>query len=131
MLEALKNVYSHTSCIINFYGSFSDIFTTFSGIRQGSASSVLLFIIFMDGLFPFLRQCCSKEELINDCQTLIHADDTIVISISRASFILKCNHMIDYFNANKLSLNLDKSSYLIILLKEFDRRVNIRWRKGF
>ena len=131
MLEALKNVYSHTSCIIHFYGSFSDTFTTFSGIRQGSASSVLLFIIFMGRLFPFLRQCCSNEELINDCHTLIHADDTIVISTSIASFILKCNHMIDYLNANKLSLNLDKLSYLIILPKEFDRRVNIRLRKGF
>ena len=120
MLEALKNVYSHTSCIIHFYGSFSDTFTTFSGITQGSAPSVLLFLV-----FPFLRQCCSREVLITDCHTLIHADDTIVISTSRASFILKCNHMIDYFNTNKLSLNLDKSSYLIIMPKEFDRRVNI------
>ena len=33
MLEALKNIYSHTSCIIHFYGSFSDTFTTCSGIR--------------------------------------------------------------------------------------------------
>ena len=69
--------------------------------------------------------------MINDCHTLIHADDTIVISTSRASFILKCNHMIDYFHANKLSLNLNKSSCLIIMPKEFDRRVNIRLRKGF
>ena len=64
MLEALKNIYLHTSCIIHFYGCFSDTFETMSGIRQGSASSVLLFILFMDGLFPFLRQHCSSEQLI-------------------------------------------------------------------
>ena len=34
-------------------------------------------------------------------------------------------------NTNKLSLNLDKSSYLIIMPKEFDRRVNIGLRKYF
>ena len=37
MLEALKNIYLHTSCIISFYGCFSYTFETFSGIRQGSA----------------------------------------------------------------------------------------------
>ena len=122
MLEALKNVYSHTSCTIHFYGSYSDTFTTFSGI---SASSVLLFIIFMDGLFPYLRQCFSREALINDFHTLIHADDTIVISTTRESFIHKCNHMIDYFNTNKLSLNLDKSSYLIIMPKMKERFLEV------
>ena len=45
--EALKNIYLHTTCIINLYGCFSDSFITMSGIRQGSASSVLLFILFM------------------------------------------------------------------------------------
>ena len=34
MLEALKRIYLHTSCIIHFYGSFSNEFETFSGIRD-------------------------------------------------------------------------------------------------
>ena len=72
----------------------------------------------MDGLFPYLRACSNTEELIKDFHTLVHADDTIVISTSRESFIVKCNHMIDYFNENKLSLNFDKSSYLIIRPKK-------------
>ena len=131
MLEALKNIYSHTLCIVHFYGCFSDHFTTFSGIRQGSASSVLLFIIFMDGLFPYLRQYCDSEQLLRDFHALVHADDTILISTSRVSFIIKCNHMIDYFDENKLTLNLEKSSYLIIKPKELDRKISLRLKNGY
>ena len=83
MLEALKNMYLHTTCVLHFYGCFSETFVTMSGIRQGSASSVLLFILFMDGLFPFLRNHCSSEQLIKDFHVLVHADDTIVISTQR------------------------------------------------
>ena len=60
MLEALKRIYSYTLCILCFYGCFSDIFITKSGIRQGSVSSVLLFILFIDDLFLFLRSKMSS-----------------------------------------------------------------------
>ena len=106
MLEALKNIYLHTACILHFYGCFSETFVTMSGIRQGSASSVLLFILFMDGLFPFLRIHCGNEQLIKDFHALVHADDTLIISTERNKFIAKCNYMIDYFTENSLSLNL-------------------------
>ena len=131
MLEALKNIYLHTTCIINLYGCFSDSFITMSGIRQGSASSVLLFILFMDGLFPFLRLHCSKEQLINDFHALVHADDTIIISTSKSKFVSKCNCMIDYFETNKLSLNLEKSSYFIINAGVNDHKVSLELNKGY
>ena len=130
MLEALKNIYLHTACIITFYGCFSETFITRSGIRQGSASSVLLFILFMDGLFPYLREHCSTEELIKHFHALVHADDTIIISTSRDQFITKCNHMLDYFSENSLKLNFDKSSYFIINPKANDRKTSLQLEEG-
>ena len=91
-----------------------------------SASSVLLFILFMDGLFPYLRDHCSTEELIKHFHALVHADDTIIISTSRDQFITKCNHMLDYFSENSLKLNFDKSSYFIINPKANDRKSNLQ-----
>ena len=131
MLEALKNIYLHTSCIIHFYGCFSSTFETLSGIRQGSASSVLLFILFMDGLFPFLRQHCSNERLIKNFHDLVNADDTIIISTQLDQFISKCNYMMDYFVSNSLSLNLDKSSYFIINPTNTDHKVTLRLTRGY
>ena len=51
----------------------------------------------MDGLFPYLRQYCTTEELIKDFHALVHADDTLIISTQRDKFIAKCNHMLEYF----------------------------------
>ena len=57
MLEVLKRIYLTTFCVLNLYGQFSESFATKTGVRQGSAPSILLFILFMDGLFAFLRVC--------------------------------------------------------------------------
>ena len=130
MLEALKNIYLYTACTIHFYGCFSETFVTKSGIRQGSASSVLLFILFMDGLFPYLRQHCTTEELIKDFHALVHADDTLIISIDREKFITKCNHMFDYFKENSLKLNFGKSSYFILNPKMTDKKSSIQLSEG-
>ena len=130
MLEALKNIYLYTECTISFYGSFSETFVTQSGIRQGSASSVLLFILFMDGLFPYLRQHCTTEELLKDFHALVHADDTLIISTNIDKFISKCNHMLDYFTENNLKLNLGKSSYFILNPKRNDRKISIKLKQG-
>ena len=61
---------------------------------------------------------------------LLHADDTAVISTNRELFIKKCNAMVDYFNANSLSLNLPKSSYLIINGGEDDEKSNLQLNHG-
>ena len=64
MLEVLKRIYLTTFCVLNLYGQFSESFATKTGVRQGSASLVLLFILFMDGLFAFLCTHCKAEEII-------------------------------------------------------------------
>ena len=53
---------------------------------------------------------------------MIHADDTIILSTSREKFIQKCNEATKFFRENKLSLNIDKSCFLIINPKAGDRR---------
>ena len=84
----------------------------------------------MDGLFPYLRQFCATEELIKDFHALVHADDTLIISISRGNFIVKCNSMLRYFDENSLKLNFNKSSYFILNPKPIDRKTNLQLDEG-
>ena len=114
MLEALKKLYLCTYCILSFGKEVSNKFRTFSGIRQGASSSTLLFIAFIDGLVDYLKERCPAEPMLEVLHCLLHADDTAILSTDRELFIDKCNHMLDYFDENSLSLNLDKSGYLII-----------------
>ena len=80
MLEALKRVYLFTTCVLSTGGENSDEFRTTSGIRQGTSSSVDLFIAFMDDLISFLKEKCVDEPNINMMHCLLHADDTALLS---------------------------------------------------
>ena len=125
MLNALKQLYSFTCCIMVFGKQFSRTFRTFSGIRQGAASSALLFIAFIDDLVDYLKARCPPETILDDLHCLLHADDTTILNTDRQMFIAKCNHMLDYFEENSLSLNLSKSGYLIINGKENDIKCSL------
>ena len=98
MLFALKQIYSFTICIIKFQGELSDSFLMDRGVRQGAASSVLLFNLLIDGLFDYLKKKCSYEILLQDIHTLIHADDTIFLSTETEKFIGKCNEVLKFFS---------------------------------
>ena len=91
LLEAIKA----NRCILKSFGKISDVFRTFSGIKQGAPSSVILFIIFMDDVIVSLKDKCINEFLIGNLHALLHADDTLVFSLNRDMFIEKCNILID------------------------------------
>ena len=114
MLFALKQVYSFSVCVLKFQNELSGSFMMRRGVRQGAASSVLLFNAFIDGLFTHLESKCSVENLLGDIHALIHADDTIVLSTDRLKFIKKCNEAVKFFTENKLELNMGKSCFLVI-----------------
>ena len=114
MLQALKRVYLLTKCVLSFGGEISEAFRTWSGIRQGAASSVLLFISFIDDLVDFLEKNCPAEDILDDLHCLLHADDTAIISTDEHLFVHKCNMMLEFFEENSLSLNLSKSGFIVI-----------------
>ena len=94
MLFALKQLYSFSICVIKFQGELSDSFRMDRGGRQGAASSVLLFNAFMDDLFKHLGDRCSAEAVLGEIHTLIHADDTIILSTERSCFVKKCEEVL-------------------------------------
>ena len=102
MFNALKSIYSNTTSILNFNGKNSSEFRTSSGIRQGAPSSPCLFIIFINDLIDYIRIRCVSEPLLEVMHVLLHADDTLIISINRLLFVQKCNRMVDYFHENEL-----------------------------
>ena len=130
MLQALKRLYKFTYCILCYGNEFSRKFRTFTGIRQGAASSALLFIGFIDDLVDYLEQRCPPEPLLETLHCLLHADDTAILSTNRDLFVSKCNHMLDYFTENSLSLNLSKSGYLIINGKHDDVKEGLILKNG-
>ena len=114
MLTALQMMYNFTYCIVAINGTYSDEFQTLSGIRQGAASSSIIFISFMDDLIQHLKAKCDPENLIGDLHSLLHADDTVLISTNKETFIHKCKVMQKFFKEKQLSLNIKNSRYMIV-----------------
>ena len=79
------------------------------GTPQGSCLGPLIFLIFVNDLHFHL----------NDSECIQFADDTTLVFVHRnLKYLHFCIHkellvVQDWFNANKLTLNIDKSSYLL------------------
>ena len=129
MFGALKRIYLETYCILSFGNEFSTEFRTYCGVRQGAASSALIFIGYINDLVEYLEERCPQEQILEDLHCLLHADDTAILSTDRQLFIYKCNCMLDYFAENSLSLNLSKSGFLIINGLEADK-TDIQLKNG-
>ena len=130
MLQALKRLYSCTYCVLSCGNQQSEKFRTYSGIRQGAASSTLLFIAFIDDLIDYLEERCPSEPFLDILHCLLHADDTAIVSTNRTDFVNKCNHMIKFFDENDLKLNFSKCEYLIINGKGDDVKEALQLSNG-
>ena len=100
LLYAIKAMYITTKYILSGKKQ-SYIIQSYSGIKQGAPSSVILFIIFMDEFFDKVREKCVSENIIGVLHLLLHPGDTIVLSTERNLFIEKCNILIEAFGNKK------------------------------
>ena len=87
----------------------SEDFVVTHGTPQGSCLGPLIFLIFVNDLHLHL----------NDSECIQFADDTTLVFVHRnlkyLQFCIQQEIFLvqDWFNANKLTLNIDKSSYLL------------------
>jgi len=130
MLNALKAIYTITSCVLVLGDKMSTAFCTTCGIRQGAPSSSNLFMLFVNDLIDYIQQRCINEPVIDNMHTLLHMDDTLILSTQRSLFEIKCNLMLDYFEENKLKLNLGKSGFLFINENNMDVKEPIMLKNG-
>ena len=77
-----------------------------------------------------MKERCIPEAVIDTIHTLLHADDTLIISTQEELFLKKCNIMLEYFEHNKLKLNLGKSGYLVITNDKDKRKPRLQLNKG-
>ena len=94
------------------------------GTPQGSCLGPLIFLLFTNDLYKHL----------NHCSSILFADDTTLYKVHRNLTYLKwclqddMNTLVDWFNANKLTLNVEKTICILFqptgLKKEFDVEIN-------
>ena len=108
-LDLLKSYLSDRKQYVHIENCKSQIRSVSCGVPQGSVLGPLLFLMFINDL----PACCplSKVRIFADDTTIFFHSDNIEEIISTARNIM--TQLTSWFNANKLTLNADKSSFTI------------------
>ena len=110
ILKWFRSYLTNISQFVSYDGRQSEIQSITCSVPQGSILCPLLFIIYMNDI-------CNVSELLF---TVLYADDTCVVINGKymLSIIKILNHELHmlstWLKANKLSLNTDKTYYMIV-----------------
>ena len=115
MLAILVSMYSVTHSIIG-----AAIVTAAIGVRQGSPTSCLLFIIFVNDLIALIKNSCDVDGFLVWLHTLVLMDDTVLLSTSRQGMQKKLTLLNEYCKGHGMHVNNRKTKFFALncLLEE-------------
>lgn len=109
MLCALVALYSVTESLIG-----TALVTITLGVRQGSPTSCLLFIIFVDDLIRIIKEGCERDGFLQWLHVLVLMDDTVILSTTRNNMIKKISLLQNYCNVYGTKINESKTNFFVI-----------------
>ena len=110
MLAALLvAMYSVTESVIG-----GSVLTSTLGVRQGSPTSCLLFIIFMDELIRMIKQRCLPDGFLGWLHILVLMDDTVLLATSREKMMNKVKLLQSFCNSHGMIINEAKTKIFVI-----------------
>ena len=116
MLSALISMYSVTTCILG-----TVLITCTIGVRQGSPTSVFLFIIYVDVLIKMIKEKSPCDGFLSWLHLLMLMDDTVIFATSRKSMEKKLNILKEYCDEYGMQINEKKTEFMVINGTKVDR----------
>ena len=117
MLGALISMYSATSCILG-----TVVITCTIGVKQGSPTSVFLFIIYVDELIKMIKSRSPLDGFLSWLHVLMLMDDTIIFATSREKLLEKLEVLNDYCAEYGMVVNESKTEFMVINGNANDRK---------
>ena len=118
MLCALMSMYSVTSCILG-----AVLITCTLGVRQGSPTSVFLFIIYVDVLIKMVKERGPRDGFLSWLHLLMLMDDTVILATSRESLELKLGILKNYCDEYGMQINEKKTEFMVVNGSVRDKKV--------
>ena len=116
MLCALMSMYSLTTCILG-----TVVITCTVGVRQGSPTSVFLFIIYVDTLIKMIKTRTPCDGFLSWLHLLMLMDDTVILATSRESLVKKLGILKEYCDEYGMQVNEKKTEFMVVNGTKGDR----------
>ena len=116
-LKVLTAIYSCTKMIMK-----SAIIIASRGVRQGAATSVLLFIIYIDRMVKILKESMADDGFLGSLHILLLMDDAVLLATSRENIRKKLSVTQCYCNVYGMSMNMKKTKFMVINGTDDDKR---------
>ena len=108
-LRILCSIYSCTKLIFQ-----SAVIIATCGVRQGAATSVLLFVIYIDRMVKMINEKSVPDDFLKNLHVLLLMDDAILLATSRERLIQKLKIVVEYCHEYGMSVNLSKTKFMVI-----------------
>ncbi len=116
MLCALIAMYTVTESLV---GTAVVLITL--GVRQGSPTSCLLFIILVNDLIRLIKEGCGLDGFLHWLHISVLMDDTVLLSTKRTNMIRKVSLLQEYCTEYGMKVNQSKTKFFVISCSERDR----------
>ncbi len=106
MFSALVAMYTLTESVLG-----TSIVLIGMGVRQGSPTSCLLFIIFVDEIIKIIKGGCSPDGFLQWLYILVLMDDTVLMATTRCNMMKKISLLQDYCSEYGMLINQSKTKF--------------------
>ena len=116
MLAALVAMYSVTHSVLG-----TAVLTATVGVRQGSPTSCILFVLFINDLVKLLKENCGRDGFLVWLHTLVLMDDTVLLATSRNSMQYKLSLLRQYCRDYGMRINVKKTKFFAVNVRDEKR----------
>jgi len=109
MLLALIAMYKTTQSVIG-----TALITASVGVRQGSPTSCLLFVLFVNDLIKIIRERCGPDGFLAWLHVMIFMDDTVILSTTRNGIKAKLGLLKEFCVTHGMKINVSKTKFMVI-----------------
>ena len=109
MLGAVAGMYQVTQSVVG-----TAVFSVAVGVRQGSSTSCLLFILYVNDLILIIKENCPDDGFVKWLHILMLMDDTVSLSTTRDKMIEKLALLKQYCVTYNMGVNLTKTKFFVV-----------------
>ena len=101
-------MYAMTECVLGFA-----VFATTVGVRQGSPTSCLLFILFVNDLIKLIKENWEDDGFLFWLHILVLMDDAVLLATTRERMLRKLRLLKNYCDDYGMKGNEGKTKFFV------------------